>query len=218
MSGLGHSSHLLCGTQKAMKKILFAAAAAAAFDAAPALAQDQTLVCWYSENGAYASASAAPAGATIGAVLRTGDSGDTAYSYVISARDGASCPYQVPLATKTAKTVPLVRQDESNCTNDDISGADPAVLGGSVTVFRASSRTTGVSVHLTGATAPNTTYRVKLKCDHQLGTVRTDEKGDGNATFDFVNDGVGTSFAFDITPESAPTAKGNTFQSVTTSR
>ncbi len=200
-----------------MKKILFAAAAAAALHAAPALAGDQTLICWYNDNGAFASAAAAPANATIGAVARTGDSGDTAFSYVISARDGAACPYQVPLATKTAKTVALVRQDESNCTNDDVSSADPAVLGGSITVFRTSSRTTGVSVHLTGPAKPNITYRVKLKCDHQLGTVRTDEKGEGNATFDFVNDSVGPSYAFDVAPETAA-GNGDTFQSVKISR
>ncbi len=184
-----------------MRKLLFAAAGAAVFNAIPAFAQDQALICWYGDNGAFASAAAAPAGATLGAVARTGDSGGTAFSYVISARDGDACPYQVPLATKTAKTVALVRQDQSSCTNDDVNSADPAVLAGSITVFRASSVTTGVSVHLTGPTKPNTTYRVKLKCDRQLGTVRTDDKGVGNATFDFVNDGLGPSIAFDVAPE-----------------
>ncbi|WOJ90714.1 hypothetical protein RZS28_05335 [Methylocapsa polymorpha] len=200
-----------------MKKILIAAAAAAAIHAAPAVAEDQALVCWYNDDGAFASASGAPATAKMGAVERTGDSGGTAYSYVISARDGGACPYQVPLGTKSAKTVPLVRQDESNCTNDDVSSADAAVLGGSVTVFRASSQLTGVSVHLTGA-APNATFRVKLKCDHQLGTVKTDAKGDGNATFDFVSNSVGPSYAFDISPELASAGNGNTFQSVKITR
>lgn len=198
-----------------MKKILLAAASAAALSA-PALAADQTLACWYDDNGAFASSGPPRAGATLGAVERTGDSGDTAYSYVISARDGAACPYQVPLGTKLAKTVALVRQDESNCTNDDVSSAEPAVLGGSVTVFRASSQTTGVSVHLTGAAAPNTIYRVKLKCGSQLGTVKTDAKGTGNATFDFMNSGVGQSYAIDVSPEAEPA--GNTFQSVTIKR
>ncbi|WP_156898282.1 hypothetical protein [Methylocapsa acidiphila] len=196
-----------------MRKLLFAAASVAALQTAPSLAADQTLVCWYNDNGAFAAAEAAPASATLGAVLRTGDSGDKAYSYVISGRSGAACPYQVPLGTKSAKTSALVRQDEANCTNDEVSGAEPATLGGSVTVFRASSQTTGASVHLTGATKPNSTYRVKLKCGKQLGVIKTDDKGDGNATFDFVNDGLGSSFAFDVSPESGP-APGDTFQSV----
>ena len=82
----------------------------------------------------------APAGATIGSVVKAG-SGDKTYSYTISARDGTACPVQLPLSTTTAVTVALVRQDEGSCTNDNVADTGSAVVAGSATVSPETSAT-----------------------------------------------------------------------------
>jgi len=193
-----------------MKKIVIVAALS--LNAGSAIAQDQPLVCWYNEHAAFTQAEGAPATAQIGKVESTGQSGDRAFSYTISAIDGAACPNELPLGTKTAVTVPLVRQDYGSCTSDDVSANDPAAIGGSVTVFRRSNGATEVLAHLAGKTAPNTTYEFYLKCVRKLGTIRTDGNGRGDGSFDFPPNAAGSALAFDMYPEGAPS--GNRYQSL----
>ena len=97
--------------------------------AGAAFAQNQPLTCWYNDHADFTSADSAPAGATIGSVVKAG-SGDKTYSYTISARDGTACPVQLPLSTKTPSTVALVRQDEGSCTNDNVADTGSAVSPG----------------------------------------------------------------------------------------
>ena len=140
--------------------------------AGTAFAQNQPLTCWYDDHADFTSADSAPAGATIGSVVKA-KSGDKAYSYTISARDGTACPVQLPLSTKTALTVALVRQDDGSCTNDNVADTGTAVLAGSATVSPETSTTSTAAIRLAG-TLPNTSYHVYLKCFRQLGIIRTD--------------------------------------------
>ena len=170
--------------------------------AGAAFAQNRPLTCWYDDHADFTSADRAPAGATIGSVVKTGSGGKT-YSYTISARDGTACPVQLPLSTTTAVTVALVRQDEGSCTNDNVADTGSAVLAGSATVSPETSTTTTAALRLAGAT-PNTSYHVYLKCFRQLGMMRTDANGNAGRTFDFPTDAVGAVIAFEIFPEGAP--------------
>jgi hypothetical protein len=170
--------------------------------AGAAFAQNQPLTCWYGDHADFTSADNAPAGATIGSVVKAG-SGDKSYSYTILARDGTACPVQLPLATKTATTVALVRQDEGSCTNDNVADTGSAVVAGSATVSFETSTTTTAAIRLAGTT-PNTSYHVFLKCFRQLGMIRTDAHGNAGRTFDFPTDAVGSVIAFEISPEGAP--------------
>jgi hypothetical protein len=169
--------------------------------AGAAYAQNQPLTCWYNDHADFTSADSA-AGATIGSVVKA-DSGDKTYSYTISARDGTACPVQLPLATTTALTVALVRQDEGSCTNDNVADSGSAVLAGSATVSRETSATSTAAIRLAG-TAPNTSYHVYLKCFRQLGMIRTDAAGNAGRTFDFPTDAVGPVIAFELSPDGAP--------------
>jgi hypothetical protein len=63
--------------------------------------------------------------------------------------------------------------------------------------------------------SPNTTYHFYLKCVRQLGDIKTGDEGTGFATFVFPTSSVGSTYAFDMYPEGAPS--GNKFQSVTVS-
>jgi hypothetical protein len=198
--------------QKSEIIIAIATFAALAFNANAALAQNHPLSCWYNEHAGYAGSDNAPAAASIGKIEKTGKKGDHAYSYTISAKDGASCPIELPLGAKTATTVALVRKDDANCTNDKVSGDDPAAINGSVTIARRSNGTTDVFVHLAGGVAPNTAYGFYLKCVRKLGSVRTDANGKGNGSFDFLPGVAGSTFAFDMYPEGAPL--GDRFQSL----
>ncbi|HUZ90881.1 MAG TPA: hypothetical protein VMU78_03120, partial [Methylocella sp.] len=99
-----------------------------------------------------------------------------------------------------AVTVALVRQEEGSCTNEDVVDNDSAALGGSVTVARATEESSTAGIRLVGL-SPNTSYRVSLKCHRQLGTLRTDDKGNAGRTFDFSNAAAGHVYAFEISPE-----------------
>jgi hypothetical protein len=160
--------------------------------AGAAFAQNQPLTCWYDDHADFTSADSAPAGATIGT-----------YSYTILARDGTACPVQLPLSTKTAVTVALVRQDDGSCTNDNVTDSGSAVLAGSATVSPETSMTYMAAIRLAGTT-PNTSYHVYLKCFRQLGMIRTDAAGNAGRTFQFPTDAVGAVIAFEISPEGAP--------------
>jgi hypothetical protein len=175
--------------------------AAAMLGAGTAVAQDKPFICYYDDHADFTKVESAPADTKIGEV----------YSYTITARDDTACPNQVPLGTKAAVTAALMKQDSSNCTNDDVSNAEPAVLGGSVTVYRVSSRAKGVNMHLLGA-APDTLYALYVKCGEKLGTIKTDAKGRADRTFNFQPDASSTAFAFEAAPDGA--AAGPKFQSV----
>lgn len=177
-----------------------------------AFAQDQTFVCYYNSSADFTVVEKAPPSSKVGTVSSVGYTGDKVYSYVVSARDDSACPNQVPLGAKTATTVALVRQESTSCTNEDVSGAEPAVLGGSVTIYRVSSRASGVNVHLVGA-APDRTYVVFVKCGERLGTMKADAKGRADRTFNFSLAGNGAGPAFEIVPEGETTA-GSKLQSV----
>jgi len=170
--------------------------------AGAAFAQNRPLTCWYDDHADFTSAVSAPAGATIGSVVKAG-SGDKTYSYTISARDGTACPVQLPLSTTTAVTVALVRQDEGSCTNDNVADTSSAVIAGSATVSPETSTTYTAAIRLAGIT-PNTSYHVYLKCFRQLGMIRTDAAGNAGRTFEFPSDAVGPVIAFEISPEGAP--------------
>jgi hypothetical protein len=168
----------------------------------PAFAENQPLTCWYDDHADFTSADSAPAGATIGSVAKAG-SGDKTYSYTILARDGTACPVQLPLATRTATTVALVRQDEGSCTNDTVADTGSAAVAGSVTVSLETSSTSTAAIRLAGA-SPNTSYRIFLKCFRQLGTLRTDASGNAGRTVEFPTDAAAAVYAFEVFPEGAP--------------
>jgi hypothetical protein len=170
--------------------------------AGAAFAQNRPLTCWYDDHADFTSADSAPAGAAIGSVVKAG-SGDKTYSYTILARDGTACPVQLPLSTKTAATVALVRQDEGSCTNDNVADTGSAVVAGSATVSPETSMTYMAAIRLAGTT-PNTSYHVYLKCFRQLGMIRTDAAGNAGRTFEFPIDAGGPVIAFEISPEGAP--------------
>lgn len=186
---------------KTMWKSILAAAAVIPV-AGAAFAQNKPITCWYNDHADFTSADSAPAGATIGSVVKA-SSGDKTYSYTISARDGMACPVQLPLSTSTALTVALVRQDDGNCTNDNVADTGSAAVVGSVTVFPETSTTSTAAIRLAGA-SPNTSYRIFLKCFRQLGTLRTDASGNAGRTVDFPTDAGGAVIAFEISPDGAP--------------
>ncbi len=170
----------------------------------PAFAENKPLTCWYNSTGDFTSATPATA-AEVGNVKRTG-SGEKAYSYTISAREGTACPVQLPLSTeKTALTVALVRQDSESCSNDNVSDAGQAPVKGSVTVFPVTYNTMSAGVKLAGV-SPNTTYRVFLKCVRQLGQLRTDAEGNGGRTFNYLTETASPSYGFEIIPDGAEAA------------
>lgn len=168
-----------------------------------ALAEEKPYICYYNDHADYTKVESAPAGTAIGEVATVGYYGDKVYSYTISARESTACPNQVPLGAKTAMTVAMVRQESESCSNDDVSAAEPAPLVGSVTVYRASSRATGVNLHLVGA-APDTVYEFRLKCGDKLGTLKTDASGNGDRTFNFQADPATKTLAFEVTSAGGP--------------
>jgi hypothetical protein len=194
---------------KTIWKILIGAAGLS--PGGPALAQNQPITCWYNDRADFTSAESAAADATVGAVTRYG-SGDTTYEYTISARDGAACPVQVPLSSVSAVTVALVKQDEGSCGNENVVDSGTGPVAGSVTIARSTNETSSAGVRLSGL-APNTSYRILLKCVRQLGTLRTDADGNGGRTVDFLNDTAGDVYAFEVAPEGDP-KPGTKYQSL----
>ena len=98
--------------------------------------------------------------------------------------------------------IPLVRQDQSDCTNSNVTAKDLSRIGGTVWVNRNSSGNTDVTVAISGT--PNTTYHFFLKCVRILGDIKTYDEGEGKATFSFPTNSVGNIYAFDMYPEGAP--------------
>ncbi|MGH6926449.1 MAG: hypothetical protein ACRED5_22200 [Propylenella sp.] len=108
------------------------------------------------------------------------------------------------------RSVALVRQDFSDCSNADVSASDTSLVGGTVAVERRPDGSGRVRVSL-GA-QPNTTYHFFLKCVRLLGDFTTDTDGFGSGDFRFQAGETGDIFAFDVYPEGAPS--GNKYQSV----
>ncbi|WCM27514.1 tyrosinase family protein [Sphingomonas sp. QA11] len=105
---------------------------------------------------------------------------------------------------------PLVRQDSSDCGNNNVNGSDPARNGGLVTITQNDAGDTSAVVQISKGT-PNTSYDFYWKCQRGLGQVRTDASGAGNGTFGF-KASAGATLTFDMYPAGAP--PGNKFQSV----
>jgi secreted trypsin-like serine protease len=119
--------------------------------------------------------------------------------------------YRDWISDTMAEVVSLVRQDFSDCSNGNVNGSNPALIGGSVTVTRKPDSSINVQISLTHGTE-NTSYHFFLKCVHILGDIRTNGQGAGSASFNFPRNIVGNQFAFDMYPEGAPS--GNKYQSV----
>src|SRR3954447_24670842 len=68
------------------------------------------------------------------------------------------------------REVSLVRQDQSDCQNGNVSAADPSRIGGTAWVVR-DGATTHVKVSITAQ--PKTTYHFFLKCVVILGDITT---------------------------------------------
>ena len=113
-------------------------------------------------------------------------------------------------ADPASAEVQMVRQDQADCTNDNVNADDPSRSGGTVWIVRQADGNTTVKVAITAS--PNTVYHFYLKCVRQLGDIKTQDEGDGIATFEFPTSATGPVYAFDMYPEGAP--PGNKFQSV----
>lgn len=120
-------------------------------------------------------------------------------------------PYPQPKAPDpNEREVSLVRQDQSDCQNGNVSDRDPGLVGGTAYVVRGSEGKTTVKVGITGK--PNMKYHFHLKCVRILGDIQTYEEGEGQGMFTFDTNEVGNVYAFDMYPAGAPS--GNKYQSV----
>jgi hypothetical protein len=119
----------------------------------------------------------------------------------------AQKPPPPPPPNQGVKTY-MIRQDQSDCNNSNVNANNPSLIGGSVWVLRQSNGSTTVEVAITGT--PNTTYNFYHKCVGQLGTITTQDEGEGSAVFT-TNMSAGL-VTFDMYPNGAPS--GNKFQSV----
>jgi len=108
------------------------------------------------------------------------------------------------------REVSLVKQDQSDCEDSNVSDQPPNVVGGTAYVLRSADGNTTVKVGITAK--PNTTYHFHLKCVRRLGDITTYDEGAGEGLFTFKTNEVGNEFAFDMYPEGAP--PGNKYQSV----
>ena len=104
----------------------------------------------------------------------------------------------------------LVRQDSSDCGNNNVSPSNPSLIGGTVTIAQTVAGATTATVQITRGT-PNTTYNFFWKCQRGLGSVQTDANGAGTAAFNFQAT-PGQVLTFDMYPNGSP--PGNIYQSV----
>ena len=109
------------------------------------------------------------------------------------------------------RDVALIRQDQSDCTNSTVPSSNPPDQQGIAFVVRGNNGNTSVKVAMTAS--PDTTYHFFLKCVRQLGDIKTDDDGIGEAIFSFATSETGATYGFDMYPEGAPS--GNKFQSMT---
>ncbi len=119
----------------------------------------------------------------------------------------------VPAGVQSAPVgteVQLIRQDQSDCQNSNVSAADPSLIGGTAWVAKGGDGNVTVQVAITAKA--NARYNFYLKCVRQLGTIATSDEGVGFGTFQFPANAVGAVFAFDMYPDGAPS--GDKYQSV----
>jgi len=119
-------------------------------------------------------------------------------------------PPPPPPPDPNLREVSLVRQDQSDCQNGNVTDRDPSLVAGTAWVVRGSDGRTQVKVAISAK--PNTTYHFFLKCVRILGDIKTWDEGEGQGEFTFSNSEAGNVFAFDMYPEGAP--PGNKYQSV----
>ena len=123
---------------------------------------------------------------------------------------GFVCAFAGSAMAQSVTSVSMVQQDFSDCTNANVKDNGGAAPGGTVWIVRNGDGSTGLKIGISAT--PLTTYNFYLKCVRQLGTIKTDEDGAGEAIFTLPSGGVGQVFAFDMYPDGAPA--GNKFQSV----
>jgi hypothetical protein len=116
----------------------------------------------------------------------------------------------MPIAPLYVGVGPLVRQDFSDCGNNNVNAADPTRVGGNVIVLQNAAGATTVNVEMSAGT-PNTSYTIYWKCQRALGNVQTDGNGAGTGSFQLQTT-PGTVLTFDMYPAGAPA--GNKYQSV----
>jgi hypothetical protein len=112
--------------------------------------------------------------------------------------------------SNNVRTVSLVLQDFSDCSNGNVNDQNEILARGRVAVVRNSDGTTSVKIAMT--VQPDTTYHFFLKCVTQIGDIKTDDEGTAEALFTFPTNSAGAVFAFDMYPEGAPLE--NKYQSV----
>ena len=120
----------------------------------------------------------------------------------------ALLPTCVPASAQNAE-VYLIRRDSSDCTNSDVSPNDPNI-GGTVWLTQKNDGNTSIKVAVT--LDPNQTYHFFLKCVRLLGDIKTQDEGEAIVTFEFPTKDAGSTYAFDMYPEGAPS--GKKYQSV----
>jgi hypothetical protein len=113
-------------------------------------------------------------------------------------------------SAQSDNSVSLVLQDFSDCTNGNVKDNGGAAPGGTIWLVR--NRDGSVNIKVGISATPLTAYNFYLKCVRQLGTIKTDEDGTGEAIYTLPPGTVGQVFAFDMYPDGAPA--GNKFQSV----
>lgn len=130
-----------------------------------------------------------------------------AAAVTLSCVAGAQKPPGPPLPIEGIETF-MIRQDSSDCNNSTVNANNPALIGGTAYVLRQSNGSTQIKIAISGT--PNTTYVLYHKCVGQIGTITTQDEGEGTGLFTFqTNPGIVT---FDMYPNGAPA--GNKFQSV----
>lgn len=122
---------------------------------------------------------------------------------------GLACSLVTPASAQSA-SASMVLQDFSDCANTTVKDNHGGAPGGTVELLRNQDGSTSVKVGLSAT--PLTTYNFYLKCVRQLGVVKTDEDGVGEAIFTIPSGGAGQVITFDSYPDGAPA--GNKFQSV----
>jgi hypothetical protein len=133
--------------------------------------------------------------------------GMSAVPFVASAQRPPPPPQ--PLEGPTVE-VYMIRQNSSDCSNSTVNDNNPSLIGGTAFVIRGNDGNTTVKVAITAS--PNTTYNFYLKCVRQLGTITTQDEGEGTGLFQFATNAVGSVYGFDMYPNGAP--PGNVFQSM----
>lgn len=103
----------------------------------------------------------------------------------------------------------LVRQDFSDCQNQNVSANNPDLIGGTIGIVRRDNGSLSAKVGITAQ--PNTRYNFYLKCVRQLGTITTREEGSGVEVFEIPAGQAGAIMTFDMYPDGAPA--GNKYQS-----